>query len=79
MGVQMHGSTNKLGGKMLITFVVDTTGHVRNVCIVKSCFGEGVYYKEEEIADVFRKLAPMQPWEHKGRKVPARFHLPVAY
>lgn len=78
---RLHGSKNKnkLAGKMLITFIVDTTGHVRNVCIVKSCFEKGVYYKEDEIADVFRELAVMQPWEHKGQKVWARFQLPIAF
>jgi hypothetical protein len=77
--IRLHGSTNKLGGKMLITFILDITGHVRNVCIVKSCFEESVYYIEQEISDVFRQLAVMQPWEYKGRKVPARFYLPIAF
>jgi TonB family protein len=76
--IRFHGSRNGLRGKMFINFVVDTTGHVQKVCIVKSCFEEGIYFIEEEVLDVFRQLAVMQPGEHKGRKVPVRFCLPIA-
>lgn len=77
--IKMYGKGDVVHGKMFISFIVDTTGHVQNPCISKSCFEVGIYYKEEEILNVFKKLAIMQPGEHRGQKVPVRFFLPIAY
>ena len=77
--IRFYGKYDKLIGKMFITFIVDTTGHVQQACITKSCFEKSVYYKQEEVSDVFRQLAVMQPGEHKGRKVSVRYSLPIAF
>lgn len=62
-------------GKVLVRFIVDEKGKVKNVAVVKSLSAEA----DAEAARVIKQLGRFKPARHQGQKVPVRFYLPVGF
>jgi len=63
--------------KVDITFVIDTLGNVRNVCIHRP-FSPGMMTPvEESIARIITSMNNWTPGKTKGKKIPVRIMLPI--
>lgn len=59
-------------GLVFFTFVVDTSGNIRNECIVKSILRNDILYVEEEILEALKTLDTWTIGKMDGKKVPVR-------
>jgi protein TonB len=67
----------ELQGKVTVTFVIDSTGHVRNLCILKPRYSNKLTELENTILSLATKLPVFNPGEMNGRKVANRLTLPI--
>ncbi len=70
-------STNDLQNRIQTTFVIDTTGKVRNPCIVKPKYSGTLTQLETEVLNVIENMPKWEPAIDNGRKVAVRYYLPV--
>lgn len=59
-------------GLVFFTFVVDTSGNIRNECILKSILRNDILYVEEEILEALKTLDTWTIGKMDGKKVPVR-------
>ncbi|RAV99461.1 hypothetical protein [Pseudochryseolinea flava] len=63
--------------KILVEWVVDTLGQVRNPCILKRNGEAKLNHYELEILRVVALLKDWTPGKHKGKKVPTLISMPI--
>ena len=66
-------------GKVYVTFLIDTTGRIRNECIIPRYGKDKIMAVEKEALRLVRLLKQWTPGEQNGRKVPVRSHLAVEF
>ena len=65
----------RIEGRVISRFVIDTLGRVRNVEVVKSVCPS----VDAEAVRVIKMLPEWKPGRHKGRKVNVRYTIPVMF
>ena len=63
--------------KVNVTFVVDTLGNIRNVCINHPFSPGTITPVEERIARIMTSMNNWTPGKTKGKKIPVRIMLPI--
>ena len=66
-------------GSIYSSFVVDTSGNIRNECIAKKYSGNQISYIEKEVIEVIKKMPKWIPAEQSGKKVYMRIILPIKF
>lgn len=66
---------NKITGTVYVTFVVDQSGTVKDIAILKG-IGAGC---DEESMRVVSIMPKWKPGEYEGRNISVRFNLPIRY
>jgi protein TonB len=66
-------------GKIVITFVIDTSGNVINGCILKSYLRDDLEYVENNILRNISTIPKWEPGKQGGKKVPVRFTFPITF
>lgn len=66
---------NKITGTVFVTFVVDETGTIKDIGILRG-IGAGC---DEESMRVIAKMPNWKPGVYEGRNVSVRFNLPIRY
>jgi TonB family protein len=66
---------NKIGGRVAITLIIDTTGFPKNIKIGKGINAE----LDSEAIRIICSLPPWSPAEKNGRKVAIPFSVPVKF
>lgn len=62
---------------VLVYFVVDTIGRVRNACIGKKSLTDSLTFFEKQALKAIRHHQDWIPGVHEGRKVPVKLSLPI--
>jgi hypothetical protein len=76
--IQYPKGKKPAGNKVVVEWVVDTLGNVRNPCILKTLAGDAKLSSfETEILRVVSQLKDWVPAKHKGKKVPVLILLPI--
>lgn len=65
----------KLGGRVMVQFVVETDGTISNVRVAKTVFPS----LDNEAVRVVKAMPKWKPGKEKGRPVRANFTLPVVF
>jgi protein TonB len=60
-----------------VSFVVDTTGNIRNIYLMNPLFPDKQTTLESKIIEVIKKMPTWKPGELNGKKVPVRYSLPI--
>lgn len=63
--------------KVVVTFIIDTLGQVRNECIYKPFQETGISPLEKKALDVIKLMPRWTPGEINKKKVPVRIVLPI--
>jgi len=63
--------------KIMVEWVIDTLGNVRNPCILRRNADVPLTAYEAEILRVVNQLKAWTPAKHKGKKVPVLIFLPI--
>ncbi len=67
----------ELQTKIYLTFVIDTSGNVRNACIYKPYFDDGLSIFEKEAIKIIENFNDWTSGEQDEKKVPVRMYLPI--
>ena len=67
---------NDIGGRVYLKFIIDTSGSISGINIVKS---SGFSEFDEEAIRVVKKMPKWVPGQQNGKKVNAYFNLPINY
>jgi hypothetical protein len=59
------------------TFIIDTTGNITNVCVVRPLFPDKFTDFEKESMRLCSIMPQWIPGEQQGKKVPVRFIMPI--
>jgi protein TonB len=70
-----YASDAQVNGKMIVRFVVDAEGNVKNIEVLKK-IGYGL---EEQAQEVIRKMPRWKPGKMRGRAVPVWHVQPISY
>jgi len=68
---------NDLQGKVIVTFIIDTFGTVRNSCICNPYHASKVTPLEREVLRVFNSMPKWKSAVNGGIKVPIRLKMPI--
>jgi len=68
---------NKIHGKVIVTFVVDKNGKIKDPKILKSV--EGSKYFNHEVIRVVNSMPDWRPGWHDGKNVDVQFTLPIEF
>lgn len=72
-----HAKENNVEGKVLLKFVINTQGEIRNIEVInKVRYGYGL---EEEAIRVLKKMPRWTPGKQNGKPVNVYFTLPISF
>ena len=63
--------------KVVVTFIIDTLGHVRNECIYRPFKETGISPLEKKVLEVIKSMPRWTPGEINKKKVPVRIVFPI--
>lgn len=63
--------------KVVVSFVVDTAGQIRNSCIMNPKFEDRISPIEAAVLEMIQSMPDWEPAICNGKKVPFRFVLPI--
>ena len=66
---------NKIGGRVVISMTIDTTGFPKNIKILKGINAE----LDSEAVRIIRSLPPWSTAESDGKKIALKFMVPVTF
>lgn len=66
-------------GSIYTSFIVDSSGNIRNECISKRHSSNQLTYIEKQMLEIIKKMPKWIPAEQSGKKVYMRIILPVKF
>lgn len=70
-----ESKTNYITGRVIVRFIIDREGSVREVKIVRSAHE----LLDREAERIFSMLPQFQPAQKEGKKVAVQFHFPINF
>jgi protein TonB len=62
-----------------LTFIIDTSGNVTNICVLRRQFSNGYSKIEKEAMRVLTIMPKWTPGVHNGKKVMVRLNIPIKF
>lgn len=72
-----YSNDQEIQDKVNVTFIVDSSGNIRNECIFKPFDNKEMTPIEQTILKIVRSMPAWAPGENKGKKIPIRILLPI--
>jgi len=66
-------------GSIYLSFTIDTTGKVRNACVLNSKGQNDLTPSEKEMLRIIKEMPAWLPGEQNGKRVPVHYDLPIKF
>lgn len=74
----IHVSTyERLQSRVVVSFVIDAEGKVRNLCISRTYYEDRRTFIEEMVLNIIKKMPGWEPGMVGGEKVAVRYYIPL--